>query len=322
MTAPNLDPNLVNGWGLSRSSATPWWVSDNGTGVATLYTGAGVPVPLVVKIPPPKNSSAANGHPTGTVFNYDTTGFMLAGKASFFMFVTSDGTISGWAPGFPAAMLAIDHSGKSEFTGCTLATNEAGTFLYVADFKQGNVDIYDSSWKQIHLEGWAFRDPRVPHDFAPFNVQSVGGNIVVTYAKQQHNSPAEADGPGLGFVSIFDKRGRLLQRLEHGRFMNAPWGVTEAPSDFGVFSHRLLVGNLGDGTIHAFNLLTGRLEGTLEDATNKPISVDGLWALGFGNNGTAGSSTTLFFTSGPNEYGDGVLGTLTPAAAEQRGNNE
>jgi uncharacterized protein (TIGR03118 family) len=173
------------------------------------------------------------------------------------------------------------------------------------------------------LEEWAFRDPRVPHDFAPFNVQNIGGNLVVTYAKQQHNSPAEADGPGLGFVSIFDSRGRLLQRLEHGRFFNAPWGVALAPYDFGVFSHRLLVGNLGDGTIHAFNMLTGRFEGTLEDSTNKPISIDGLWAIGFGSGAASSSSpTTLFFASGPNEYGDGVLGTLVPTPTEQRGSNE
>jgi uncharacterized protein (TIGR03118 family) len=126
----------------------------------------------------------------------------------------------------------------------------------------------------------------------------VGGNLVVTYAKQQRNSPAEADGPGLGFVSIFDMHGRLLQRIEHGPFLNAPWGVALAPYDFGTFSHRLLIGNLGDGTIHAFNMLTGRLEGVLEDTSNKPISINGLWALGFGNDATAGPATTLFLLPG------------------------
>jgi uncharacterized protein (TIGR03118 family) len=322
-TAPNLDPNLVNAWGLARSSTSPWWVSDNGTGLSTLYNATGVPQALVVKIPTPDGTGTAA--PTGAVFNY-TTGFQVAaGKQAIFLFVTEDGTISGWNPGVDAtnAIITVNRAKKAIYKGCTLAQIHSNTFLYATNFKTGEVEVYDSAFKRVHLDFWAFRDPRIPFNFAPFNIQNVGGDLVVTFAKQQKGSGDEVDGPGLGFVSIFDAEGRLLQRLDHGRFLNAPWGIALAPSDFGVFSHRLLIGNFGDGTIHAFDLLTGSLEGTLLDSTtNQPLTVDGLWALSFGNNGTAGSAIELYFTAGPNDEGDGLLGKIVPLAAEQRGNNE
>ena len=134
--------------------------------------------------------------------------------------------------------------------------------------------------------------------------------------------PTKSIGPGLGFVAIFDPFGRLIRRLDHGPFLNAPWGVALAPSDFGVFSHRLLIGNFGDGTIHAFNAVSGDFEGTLLDASGQPLTVDGLWALGFGSNGASGSAIEMYFTAGPNEEKDGLSGKITPDATEQRGNNE
>jgi uncharacterized protein (TIGR03118 family) len=153
-------------------------------------------------------------------------------------------------------------------------------------------------------------------------VQNVGGNVVVTYAKPPRGGGKELHGPGLGYVAVFDTKGRLLLDLQHGPFLNAPWGVAQSPSDFGTFSHRLLIGNLGSGTIDAFNPMTGAFEGQLLDANGAPIAIDGLWALSFGSNGPSGSAVELYFTSGPNDDVNGLFGKVVPVAAEQRGNNE
>lgn len=318
---PNTDPNLVNAWGLSRSSGSPWWVSDNGTGLSTLYNAAGAALPLVVTIPTPDGNGTST--PTGTVFNY-TTDFQVApDKPAVFLFVSEDGTISGWNPTAKAteAIIKVNRAGKSVYKGCALATGKHGTFLYVADFMHRRIDVFDSKFNKVRVDEWAFRDPAVPRGYAPFNIQNVGGNLVVTFAKLEAGGDEEEHGAGLGFVSIFSRHGRLLQRLQRGPWFNAPWGVAEAPSDFGAFSHRLLIGNFGDGAIHAFNTLTGRMEGALLDASGAPILVDGLWALSFGNNATAGSAVELYFTAGPGDEEHGLLGKIVPAA-DQRGNSE
>jgi len=187
-SAPNVDGHLVNAWGLSRATGSPWWVSDNGTGVSTLYNGAGVaqPVPpLVVTIPAPKEGDTST--PTGTVFNY-TTGFEVApGKKSIFLFVTEDGTISGWNPGVKPteSVIKVNRAGKAIYKGCTLATTQFGTFLYVANFKTGHIEVYDSKFQRVFGFGFGFHDEHAPHGFVPFNIQNVGGSLVVTYAKKR-----------------------------------------------------------------------------------------------------------------------------------------
>ena len=327
-TAPNIDAHLVNAWGLSRATGSPWWVADNGTGVSTLYNAAGVPQPLppngplVVTIPSPKEGAIST--PTGTVFNY-TTGFEVApGAKSIFLFVTEDGTISGWNPGVKPteSVIKVNRAGKAVYKGCTLATTRFGTFLYVVNFQSGKIEVYDSKFQRVFGFGFGFHDNRASHGFVPFNIQNVGGSLVVTYAKKERGGDEEAHGPGLGFVAIFNPFGRLIQRLDRGPFLNAPWGVAEAPSDFGVFSHRLLIGNFGDGTINAFNPISGEFEGKLLDANGAPLWIDGLWALSFGSNGASGSAIELYFTAGPNEESDGLLGKIAPVGTEQRGNNE
>jgi len=330
--AANIDANLLNAWGLSRATTSPWWISDNGAGVSTLYDGAGVPQhtttpqPLVVTIPlpPPDNSSGATttsegktSTPTGTVFNYTSDFEVAPGKKAIFLFVTEDGTISGWNPTVKPteAVIKVNRSGKAVYKGCTLVQTEFGTFLYVTNFKSGRIEVYDSKFQRVHALDHSFRNGHLPHDFVPFNIQNIGGSIVVTFAKREPGSNDEEHGPGLGFVAIFDPFGQLIRRLDHGPFLNAPWGVALAPSDFGAFSHRLLIGNFGDGTIHAFNVVSGDFEGTLLDAGGQSLTVDGLWALSFGSNGPSGSAIELYFTAGPNDENDGLFGKIAPDPA-------
>jgi len=308
-TAANIDPNLVNSWGLTRSSGSPWWVADNGTGLATLYDLNGVPQSLVVTIPSPDGQNAST--PTGAVFNF-TQGFPVAeGKPAIFIFVTEDGTIAGWNPGADPtnAIIVVNRNGDAVYKGCALVQTKRGPRLYAANFLAGKIEVFDENFQPVPVGEEAFEHPGLSDRFAPFNVQNIGGNLVVTFAKREPGTADELHGPGLGAVGIFDPAGRLLQHLQRGPWMNAPWGVALAPGDFGAFSHRLLVGNFGDGALHAFNAVSGRFEGALLDENDQPLQIDGLWALGFGGNNTrSGSATELFFTAGPNEEHDGLFG--------------
>jgi uncharacterized protein (TIGR03118 family) len=323
-TAANLDGNLVNAWGIARGSGSPWWISDNGTGVSTLYNGTGVPQALVVTIPTPNGTGAAA--PTGTVFNATSAFLAGPGKKSIFLFVTEDGTISGWNPGVDAthAVLLVNRAGKAIYKGCAIAQGKTGSQFYATNFQSGRVEVFDGAFNRLRTRDDAFRLDGLGRDWSPFNIQNVGGNLVVTFAHRAVGSHDEDHGAGLGFAAVFDPSGRFLLFLQHGPWFNAPWGVALAPGDFGAFSHRLLVGNFGDGTIQAFNLMTGKHEGGMLDATSgMPLTIDGLWGISFGG-GTAnnGSATSLFFTAGPNDEGDGILGQLSAPAAEQPGNSE
>jgi uncharacterized protein (TIGR03118 family) len=325
-TAPITDPNLVNAWGLSRSSGSPWWISDNGTGLSTLYNQTGAPQSLVVTIPPPSGQSGPST-PTGTVFNY-TSEFLIPNTQakSVFIFVTEDGTISGWNPTVSAtqAVIAVDRSGQAIYKGCAIAQTKQGPRLFATNFQSGKVEAYDSKFKRINLGSSAFSSGSSA--FVPFNIQNVGGNLVVTFAKKIDGNEDESHGPGLGRVIVFDVHGHELLSLQKGSWMNAPWGVALAPSDFGAFSHRLLIGNFGDGIINAFNAVSGKFEGPLLDANNKPhpIVIDGLWAISFGGgNSNSGALNELYFTSGPNDEGNGLFGKLMVAdPLEQKGNSE
>jgi uncharacterized protein (TIGR03118 family) len=321
-TAPNIDANLVNPWGMSRSSGSPWWISDNGTWLSTLYDSTGLPKSLVVSIPAPDGQPG--GTPSGTVYNY--TGAFEVGplQSAFFLFATEDGTISGWNPNANAtsAIIKVNHAGSAIYKGIALATTPQGPRLYASNFQSGGVDVFDGKFHHVSVAG-GFLDPNLPANYAPFGIQNVGGNIVVTFGHRKPGSGDEDHGAGLGFVDVFDVSGRLLLRLQHGAFLNAPWGIALAPGDFGPFSHRLLIGNFGDGWIHAFNAVSGKLEGTLLDPSGSPIAIDGLWGLSFGGeNANSGLATELYFTAGPNDESDGIFGKITATSSEQRGNSE
>jgi uncharacterized protein (TIGR03118 family) len=336
--APLNDSNLQNAWGLVSSPAgSPWWVSNNAGGTSTLYSidakGAAHIVPInpapneFVKIPNAP-SQTPPGSPTGVMFNGSPTDFLLAPKApAIFIFVTEDGTVQGWNPGVngASAVIVVDHSQVPDaangavYKGATIAEIDGRRFILAANFRSGRIDVFDSTFTQVRLDEDAFDDERIPRDFAPFNVQGIGPNIYVTYAKQDaaRHDPIKPGDPGDGFVDVFSPHGRLLQRLEHGAWFNAPWGVVWATPNFGEFGNTILIGNFRGSNISAFNPVTGRFLGNMMNPNGTTLAIDGLWALRFGNDGSAGPATTLFFTAGPNDELNGLLGSLTPIASEK-----
>lgn len=318
------DTNLVNPWGLSRSSGSPWWVADNGTGLSTLYNGTGGIVPLVVTIPPAAGSSGS-GVPTGTVFNGTTDFALPTGGPARFIFVTEDGTISGWNGGTSAVVVSTQEG--SVYKGVAIASFRGAHYLYVANFSKRRIDVFDTHFQRVRLrEGTferehfgedAFEDERMPRSFSPFNIQNIGDSLYVAFAKLDPATNDEVAGAGLGFVDAFSPGGRLRRRFEHGSWLNAPWGLVLASGDFGTFSHHLLVGQFGSGEIAAYNVSSGRFVGMVRNTTDQVLSIDGLWALSFGNGAGAGPATTLFFTAGIQAEAHGLFGTLLPVPAEK-----
>jgi uncharacterized protein (TIGR03118 family) len=315
--AQRTDADLVNPWGLISTGSSPWWVADNGTGLSTLYNGAGVKQGLVVTIAKPAGDPDP-ATPTGVINNASTTDFKLTAatnSAARFIFATEDGTVSGWAPSVNATntVIKVNNAGSAIYKGVTIAQTGGANFLYVADFFTGTVDVFDTNYASVTLPSGAFTDPDLPAGFAPFNVQNIGGDVFVAFAKQDEDKEDEVAGRKLGYVDVFDGSGTLLQRLENGPWMNAPWGLALAPSGnaFGKSSGKLLVGMFGSGQIATFDPITGDFEGLLRDRHGKPIQIDGLWALRFGNGGNAGPTNTLFFTAGIDDEAHGLFGTIT-----------
>jgi len=315
--ADHTDPNLKGAWGISESSKSPFWISDAATGLSTLYNSTGGVIPVVVTIPPSK-AGAAQGTPTGTVFN-GTTGFTIAtGEPALFIFDTLDGTISGWnsAVNKAQAIVAVDNSGAGAiYTGLAIGTNGTTTYLYAANFFAGTIDVFDSTYAPVTLPN-AFQDSKLPAGYAPFNIQSLGGNLYVAYALQNTGKNFAVPGAGNGYVDVFDTSGNLKQQLIVGGKLNAPWGLAIAPAGFGDYASDVLVGNFGDGTIDVYNPTTGAYVATLNDAYGTPIVVPGLWALQAGNGGSGGDINAVYFTAGipgPDGLPHGLLGRLQAA---------
>jgi uncharacterized protein (TIGR03118 family) len=300
------DTDLVNPWGLAATGTSPWWVSDNGTNKSTLYNGnTGVKAGLVVNVP---------GHPTGIVFN-PGTGFAVPGhNKSLFIFATEDGTIAGW-PGSGTAVFEFPNvPGGAVYKGLAFAHTATADYIYAANFHAGTVDVFDSTFTAV-MGG--FRDPSIPVGFAPFGIQNLGNTIYVTYAMQDADAHDDVRGEGNGYINAFDISGHLLRRVASKGELNSPWGLALAPAGFGKFSGDLLVGNFGDGRIHAFDPRPAEGQfpavGLLHSTAGRPIEIDGLWALAFGNGGSAGPATTLFFTAGPLDEEHGLFGSLVVA---------
>ncbi len=294
--APTVDPLLANPWGLARSATSPWWLSDNDTGWSTLYTGTGTQEALKVVIPTagngPVEPTGVNGPgtPTGIVFNGSKTDFQVSGVSSSFIFATLDGTISAW-PGANrnlATLVVDDSASKASFTGLAITSNPSGNFLYAADNTNNVIDMYDGSFTWVK----SFGDPTVPSTFSVFGVQDINGLVYVTYAVPNV-------GAG-GYVDIFKEDGTFVKTLIKGDKLNQAWGVAAAPSNFGPLSNTLLVSNNSvDGTINAFDPISGRFVGTIRDEFGRKIVLNNLWGIAFGGGATNnGATNELFVTVG------------------------
>lgn len=311
--AAHTDPNLVNGWGVAFNPYAYVWVAAADGMVSTLYDGHGNIVPLVVQIPSP--SMSMGGHPTGLVYNgsdnFVVTKGTLSGPARF-IFATEDGVIAAWSPNVDVthAIRMVNRSSTgTNYKGLAISGNGKTQLLFAADFHHGRVDVFDQNFHAIALAG-DFTDPHLPAGFAPFGIQAIGGNIYVTYAKQDADKEDEVAGPGLGVVDVYSPNGHFIRRIAAGGALNAPWGIAMAPAGFGDFSNKLLIGNFGDGYIHAFSPTAGIPLGVLRDEHDKPIHIDGLWGMQFGNGVADQSVNTLFFAAGPDDESHGLYGRL------------
>jgi uncharacterized protein (TIGR03118 family) len=300
-----IDPLLVNGWGIAFSPTGTVWISAEGAGVSTVYNKEGVQVLPAVMIP--SATSSTGGHPTGQVFN-GGAGFRLSnGNPARFIFAGADGTISGWNGG-PSASLVINDAPDAAYLGITIATSGPDKFLYVANFKEGSIDVYDTAWNEISMP---FNDPTLPSGYAPFNVQNIGNMLYVMYAKVGADGEEEV-GPGNGYVDIYNPDGSFSKRLVSRGQLNAPWGIAEAPATFwgddGV-TGLILVGNFGDGHINVYNA-NGDYMGQLRSSGN-PIVIEGLWALMFPPaTATAINPNRLYFAAGPDDETEGLFGYI------------
>jgi len=311
--AAHHDANLKNPWGIAANGSGPWWVANNGTGTSTAYTGNGSSIGYTVMIPG-SDGVAGHGRPTGIVANR-TNGFVITKGASSqpaeYVFVGEDGVISGWNIGVDAnnAISMVTASNGAIYKGVTMGVSGGNTMLYAADFHNGAIDVFDNTFTKSTAFVGKFVDSRLPAGFAPFNISNVGGKLYVAYAKQDADKEDEVAGAGKGFVDVFTTSGDLVRRMQHGKFLDAPWAVTKAPKGFGKFANRILVGNFGSGKIASFDT-KGKFKGLMTNRRGKAIVVDGLWGLAFGNNAQAGSAKSLFFAAGIGDEAHGLFGTL------------
>ncbi|MDB5357513.1 MAG: repeat containing protein [Phycisphaerales bacterium] len=314
------DTQLLNPWGVSFAPNGVFWVSDNNAGVATLYDGAGVKQGLVVNIP---GGGGQDGAPTGQVFN-GTSGFVVtkgtASGAAVFIFAGEDGGISAWSPKVDLHNAQLEFDGNTQpggavYKGLAIGNVKTNIYLYAANFRSGNVDVFNSGFQEQHWKG-AFQDKKIPKGFAPFNVQNLNGQIAVTYAKQDAAKHDDIGGAGNGFVDIFSTSGHLVRRLRHGNFLDSPWGLAIAPKSFDKLAGDILVGNFRSGNIDAFTR-SGRFVTQLSDTNNNPISIDDLWALTPGTGATGSSTQSIYFTAGINDEADGLFGRLDFSKADK-----
>jgi uncharacterized protein (TIGR03118 family) len=309
--ASHIDPLLANPWGLARSATSPWWVSENDTGWATVYDADGTLVPLRVLIPTSGSQLGSQyglngpGTPSGVVFNGSSTDFQIQGMPAPFIFATLDGTISAWAPGVNAnqAIIAVDNKARPTmcyYTGLAITSHPSGNFLYAADNFNNVVDMYDGTFTLVK----SFRDPSIPSNFSVFGIQDINGLVYVAYA-------IPISGAG-GYVDLFTENGTLVKTLIQGLPLNQAWGIAAAPSNFGPLSNTLLISNNSvNGTINGFDPITGKFVGTIKDQNGKQVVLNNLWGIAFGGGDkTNGATNELFVTVGNGIGAAEIAGTF------------
>jgi uncharacterized protein (TIGR03118 family) len=300
--AARIDANLLNAWGLARFPGGPIWISANHSGSSTVYdtTGKTLIPPVII----PSVTPGQPGAPSGMVFN-STTDF----GGNKFLFASEEGIVLGWKGGAAAAIVADQSQANAVYKGLAIASDGGNNFLYLANFRQGKIDVYDKSFNLV--TGKSFADPGIPAGFGPFNIQCIGGQLYITYAKLK--TPDNMDdqaGAGNGYVDIFNPNGTLVKRFASQGTLNSPWGITLAPAGFASAQSTILIGNFGDGRINIFDM-SGNYKGQIQN-NGAVINIPGLWAIDFLKNNQPGGSPTspLYFTAGPGDEAHGVFGTL------------
>jgi len=292
------DPDLINPWGITSTSSSPFWVSDNKTGKATLYNTAGIKQGLVVSMP-------AADPITGIVFN-GTPSF----NCDSFIFASENGTIDGWRGALGTNAEQLSTVANAVYTGLAITT--AKDAIFAANFHSGNIDEFTSAGAPVG----SFTDPSLPAGYAPFNIQNLNGVFYVTFAQQDAAKHDSVPGPGAGILDTFDPVTHIFTRLITNGVLNSPWGLAIAPANFGPASNDLLVGNFGDGSINAFDPVTGAPLGTLADAGSVSLVTPGLWGLIFGNGGSGGNPNSLYLTAGGPNEATGLLARIDATVPE------
>jgi uncharacterized protein (TIGR03118 family) len=303
-----VDPNFINGWGIAFSPTGNVWISSEGAGTSVIYDKSGAQVLSAVTIP--TSGAATGGEPTGQVFNTSTTDFVIPGSAAAkFIFAGTDGVVSAWTSG-GAAVRVVDNSATAAYTGLAMASDAGNNFLYAANFKANRIDVFDKNFAPVSK---AFTDPALPAGYAPFNIQNVGGQLYVMYAKVEEATGEEEKGAGLGYVDVYGPNGSLVKRFTSQGALNAPWGIAMAPSGF-IKDHNsaILIGNFGDGHINVFDS-DGKMLGSLMKNDGSQLVIDGLWGIGFAPSTATGVDPNwLFYAAGPNDENDGLFGYVKP----------
>jgi len=298
--AVRIDTNLVNAWGLAIGPTGAFWISATDKDLTTVYDRSGTTLILPI---------AVDGEPTGVVYN-STLDFVIpstGGLVSKFIYVGEEGTVQSWNSGIASIKVVDNSADHAVYKGVAMGVDGGANFLYIANFSENEIEVLDKNF--IYVSTKPFIDPLLPIGFAPFNIKNIGGKLYVTYAKQSEDKYDDVPGAGNGYVSIFNTDGTFVKRFASGGTLNSPWGIAQAPGDFGQGSNAILVGNFGDGRINVFTK-DGDYVGQLKDG-DLPITIEGLWSLTFPANGVpAGDQNQLFFTAGPDNEDHGLFGYI------------
>jgi uncharacterized protein (TIGR03118 family) len=310
--ARRVDPDVVNAWGIVPGEGG-LWIADEGTGKLSIFNGAGKPARGEYT----SGAIDLGEGITGIAAN-PTAGFAIhAGDAcapAELVIASTTGRLFGVSGDIDPTrgFVLVDRAGSAIYTGVAIGRDGDQPRLYAADFKNGQITVFDAELREIR-SSVAFVDPGLPAGYTPFNVASLAGHIYVAYAQRDPEEPDdEAHGPGLGLVDVYEPSGSFVRRLVTGGELNAPWGMAIAPAGFGAAGGMLLVGNLGDGRIHPFDLGSGRSSGALSDKHGQPIEIDGLWGITFGGgeDEDAGDPDVLYFAAGPDDEMHGLFGRI------------
>ncbi len=328
-TAATIDGNLQNPWGIAIEPGFPFWIADNNSNLATLYSGTGeIETQAITGSPDvgiaiPASAAGVQANPTGQVYN-GSGGFLVntskGPETALFMYDGEGGTIAAWAKDSGSSAVTVYDDGVANGTdhavykGLALGTLDGASYLYATDLHNNKVDVFDTNFTKPAAMQGKFLDPGLPSGYVPFGIAALDGQLYVSFAKQDSAQHDEVTGAGFGYVDIFDFGGNFVSRFASAGVLNAPWGMAMAPSAFGTFGGDVLIGNFGDGTINAFapnGTALAAAVGPLMGANGQALSFAGLWSLVFGNGDSDKPVTTLFYTAGFADQTDGVFGKIT-----------